>query len=264
MPGSPWLFRLAIGVLALSWPIAGHAGEVITYTYDALGRLVTVQSSGDVNNGQTTSTAYDPAGNRTNRTVTGVGGALAQLSIGNASATEGSALIFTVTRSGVTTSAVSASYATSNGTAVAGSDYTAASGTVSFSAGQTSKTITVNTINDSTFEPTETMTVTLSNPSGGATITSATGTGTILDDDDTVIQLTGNNLAVLPAHQPTYSCNFQSIPHTGVMWGFCWLNSNNHIVYDFENGTTYELDPGYSVTPIRRLNVLSSYYGTSD
>jgi len=58
-------------------------------------------------------------------------------------------------------------------------------GTVSFAAGETSKTITVNVAGDSTVEPTENFTVTLSNPSAGTTIGTATATATILNDDST-------------------------------------------------------------------------------
>ena len=46
------------------------ATETITYTYDALGRLVSVTRSGTVNNGASASYSYDPANNRTNVTTT--------------------------------------------------------------------------------------------------------------------------------------------------------------------------------------------------
>jgi hypothetical protein len=52
---------------------AAQASETTTYSYDALGRLVSAASSGSVNNGQATSIAYDPAGNRSTYAVTGVG-----------------------------------------------------------------------------------------------------------------------------------------------------------------------------------------------
>jgi hypothetical protein len=58
-------------------------------------------------------------------------------------------------------------------------------GTVSFAAGEATKTITVNVAGDSTVEPGENFTVALSNPSAGTTIGTATATGTILNDDST-------------------------------------------------------------------------------
>lgn len=57
------------------------------------------------------------------------------------------------------------------------------SGTLTFADGETTKNITVNVSGDATPEPQETFTVTLSNASGGATITQATATGAIADDD---------------------------------------------------------------------------------
>ncbi|WEK46398.1 MAG: Calx-beta domain-containing protein [Candidatus Andeanibacterium colombiense] len=173
----------AIGFfVAASLPSSLLASETITYTYDARGQVVGVDRSGTVNNGQSVDITYDKAGNRTNYTATGAS-TTADLSIGNATATEGGDLVFTVTRSGVTSIAASASYATADVTALAGSDYTAASGTVSFASGETSKTITVATTDDAAIESAETMTVTLSGASGGAAIASATGTGTITDND---------------------------------------------------------------------------------
>lgn len=50
---------------------AAAASELITYSYDARGRLVRAQSSGTVNNNVATNYSYDKADNRTNRTVTG-------------------------------------------------------------------------------------------------------------------------------------------------------------------------------------------------
>ena len=57
------------------------------------------------------------------------------------------------------------SYATSAGTATAGSDYTTTSGTLTIAAGETSGTINVPVTNDTDAESLETFTVTLSNPS---------------------------------------------------------------------------------------------------
>jgi hypothetical protein len=80
-------------------------------------------------------------------------------------------------------------YSTSDGTANAATDYTFQGGTLSFSAGQTARTITVPVLGDTTTEPNETFNVNLSGAAcGGAgctipTITDATGLGTIVNDD---------------------------------------------------------------------------------
>jgi glucose/arabinose dehydrogenase len=86
-------------------------------------------------------------------------------------------------RIGSTSGIASVSYATSNGTATAGSDYAARSGTVSFAAGETTKTITVPITNDTTPERNETFAVTLSNPVGATLGSKNRITQTINDDD---------------------------------------------------------------------------------
>ena len=79
-------------------------------------------------------------------------------------------------------------YATSDGTgerpATAGEDYTATSGTLTFEAGETSKTISVPVLDDSYDEGQETMLLTLSNPQGNhAWLADATAIGTIENSD---------------------------------------------------------------------------------
>ncbi|MBW3077612.1 Calx-beta domain-containing protein, partial [Prochlorococcus marinus] len=89
---------------------------------------------------------------------------------------------FTVTLSGTSTVDATVAYATSNGTATAGSDYTATSGTLTISAGATSGTFNVPVLADTLDEINETATITLSNASN-ATISDSTATLTITDDD---------------------------------------------------------------------------------
>ena len=89
---------------------------------------------------------------------------------------------FTVTLSAASTEAITIAYATGNGTATAGSDYTSTSGTLTFAPGETSKTITVPVIGDRLAEPNETFVVNLSDPNN-ATIADGQGVGTILDDE---------------------------------------------------------------------------------
>ena len=110
------------------------------------------------------------------------------LTIADASVAEGNAgasatMTFTVTLTPAATLPVTVDWQTADGTATAGTDYTAANGTLTFNTGDETKTVTVTVTGDDTDEPNETLTVTLSNESG-ATLADATGTGTITDDDD--------------------------------------------------------------------------------
>lgn len=89
---------------------------------------------------------------------------------------------FVVTLAQPSTSPVTVTYATSSGSATAGSDFVGATGTLTFAPGETSKTITVVVLGDTATEANETFTVLLSNPVG-ATVVDGTGTGTITDDE---------------------------------------------------------------------------------
>ncbi len=112
------------------------------------------------------------------------------LAIADASAAEGEAITFTVTRSGATGAAASVQWATaadaSEGAtqATAGTDYTAVTTarTLSFAKGDTTKTLTVATTEDTLDEPVETFLVRLTGATG-ATVGDAEATGTITDDD---------------------------------------------------------------------------------
>ena len=93
-------------------------------------------------------------------------------------------LIVTVTRTGGTASGVGVTYATSDGTATAGADYTATSGILTFAANQTTKTFTILVTNDTAVEGNETINLTLSNPTGGAALGAQnTAELTITDND---------------------------------------------------------------------------------
>jgi len=95
----------------------------------------------------------------------------------------GSATI-TVQRTGLTARTVAVDYATSSGTATEGSDYVAASGTLTFGPGETSKSFAVPIVNDSEVEGNETINLTLSNPTRGATLgTTSTAVLTIANND---------------------------------------------------------------------------------
>ena len=106
-----------------------------------------------------------------------------ELWIGDAAVEEGGTAEFEVTLSPAGSETVTVDFQTVDGTAAAGSDYTTKTGTLTFAAGQTTKTIMVSTVEDDVQEETEAFTVTLSNPTG-ATLADDSGTGTITDDDD--------------------------------------------------------------------------------
>ena len=94
------------------------------------------------------------------------------------------AVDFTVTLSRAAAETVTLEYATSDGTAVAGEDYTAAAGTLSFSPGRTTQTVSVAVLDDPHDEGSETFTLVLSNPSGNhAWLSAARATGTISNSD---------------------------------------------------------------------------------
>ncbi len=117
-------------------------------------------------------------------TITDNDGGQPSLSINDTSVTEGQTATFTVTLSPAATAQVTVNYATANGTAGL-TDYSTASGTLTYPAGTTTRTIAVATINDTAVEQTETFLVNL-NAATGATISDGQGVGSILDNDAAV------------------------------------------------------------------------------
>jgi hypothetical protein len=104
------------------------------------------------------------------------------LSIDDVTVKEGGAATFTVTLPKASSAAVTFTFATVDGTADAGSDYTSTSNNKTIPAGSTSTTITVTTLQDTVKESSETFRVLLSNVLG-ATVADGDGRGTITDDD---------------------------------------------------------------------------------
>jgi PKD repeat protein len=108
------------------------------------------------------------------------------VSIGDVTVSEGnttSSVSFVVTLSGPASTNQSVSFATSDGDAIAGSDYVSSAGVVTFLAGEIQKTVTVTILGDTTQELNETFLVTLSAPSTGMELGDAVAVGTILNDD---------------------------------------------------------------------------------
>lgn len=168
------LASTAIFLVFYTDPVSAQSSTE-TYTYDPLGRLIVVETSGGQNDDETHSICYDDAGNRTEYKSTSDG---------------------------------SASTCTGGG-------------------------------------------------SGGGTPPPPPPP----PPPPSVIQITDNNLTVLPAHQSTYSCFSGNL--FGTWYGFCSLTANNIQVYNsFIIPPTSPTDPGYSMTVSHRLDVTSAAYGT--
>lgn len=99
--------------------------------------------------------------------------------------TEGEEITVTLTRTGDLSTATSVDYTLVSDSADA-SDYTAVSGTIEFDVGESTQTITVQTIEDTITESAETFTIVLSNPIGDATLGTTTETSISISDDDSI------------------------------------------------------------------------------
>jgi ribosomal protein L35AE/L33A len=135
--------------------------------------------------------------------------AVPALSVNDVSVVEGNsgtvAAVFTVSLSAPSPLAVTVDYATADGTAAAGSDYTAKSGTLTFAAGVTTQTVSVLVTGDTVAEAAETFTLTLSHASG-ATVARAQGVGTIVDDDGRSISI--NDVSITEGNSGTANATF--------------------------------------------------------
>ncbi|HYV10130.1 MAG TPA: Calx-beta domain-containing protein [Pyrinomonadaceae bacterium] len=100
-----------------------------------------------------------------------------------------------VSRTGDVSGSISVNFATSDGTATAGSDYTATSGTLNFGPGELSKDISIPILSDLLFENgNETFNVNLSSPTGGAVIATSSTTVIIQDDDPKPVVIVGGSV----------------------------------------------------------------------
>jgi chitinase len=160
------------GTLSLAIPV-----PIVGDTMDEPNETVVVNlgtvSGATVSDGQATGTILDndPA---------------PTLSVNNVSVNEStffsSTATFTVTLSGASSQQVTVNFATANGTATAGSDYTARTGTLTFAPGTTTQTVQVTITGDFSDEPSETFFLNL-NGATVVTIADNQGLGTIVDND---------------------------------------------------------------------------------
>jgi hypothetical protein len=107
---------------------------------------------------------------------------------------------FTVTKTGATEQTVMVHYATADSTAIQPADYASASGDLTFLAGDTTKTFSVDVVGDTAVEANEAFFVNLSVPVI-ATISDAQGVGTITNDDTVVPPATCPGYAADPRNQ---------------------------------------------------------------
>ncbi len=189
---------------------SGLAQTTETYEYDALGRLVKVDESAS---GDTAQYTYDAAGNRTQVSLSLANPA--SFSVDDITVTEGVGVTFTVTKTGATTLSHDVSYATADSSALAGSDYTAKTGTLTFAANETTKTASILTTDDSTNENVESFFINLTSPTNGAVIGDAQGVGT-LNDNDPGPSFSVNNVTVTEGGTVTFTvtkAGSTALPH---------------------------------------------------
>jgi subtilisin family serine protease len=127
------------------------------------------------------------------------GGSLPSLSVSDVSVVEGNSpstqtAVFSVTLSAASADTVTVNFATANGSATSGSDYDAASGTLTFLPGVLTQTISVTVNGDDNFEGNENYVVNLSG-AANATINDSQGAGTIVDDDLPTVSIDDVTLA---------------------------------------------------------------------
>jgi len=197
------------------------SGTSIARTSGPPGATWVVSSSptpGAVNGGQTL-----PSGGTA---VPGI--AVSDVSVNEAAGT----MTFTVTRTNVAAGAFTVDYETANGTATAGSDYAATSGTLSFTDNQVQAQVTVTINDDGTPELDETLFLNLSNATGGATIADNQGVGTILNDDGTPIQVSINDVSIVEGNSGTSLLTF-TVTRTGGTGAF-------DVNFNTQNGSAVE------------------------
>ena len=188
---------------------------VVTVTTNAAGNAA-FSTSVNAQAGQfITATATDASGDTSEFSqclqviVPGSSGAL-QFSAGAYTVNEnGGQATITITRTGGSSGAVSVQYATSNGTALSGSDYTSASGTLNWANGDAaSKTFVVPIINDSRNEANESIDLSLTNPAGGAALGGPSSAVLTIIDDDPVPSLSISDVSKAEGNNGTTTLNF--------------------------------------------------------
>src|SRR6185312_5837100 len=162
----------------------------ITFTADQTQALITVTVTNDAifENNETFTIDLSNAVNGTITDNQGLGtitdnADLPTIAVNDVTVSESDgALIFTITKTGSTLQTATLHYTTNDGSATGSNDFTADSGNITFTAGQTLAYVTIAITNDVNFEGTETFTLDLSAPVN-ATISDNQAIGTITNDD---------------------------------------------------------------------------------
>ena len=141
--------------------------------------------------------------------------------------TEGSTLLMTIDRAGTTQGSVTVDYTTISGSAIAGSDFTAQSGTFVFADGEARRTISVPVALDGTADSGETFTLQLSNPSSRAVLGNATASVTIEENAGSF----GFDVAAMAINETAGTATF-TVNRTG------GLNGATSVNYSTQDVTT--------------------------
>lgn len=161
----------------LSNPTAGASlGTPSSITVNLLDTLGVNPSS--------SSSSSSSSGNSSSSSSTSSNGVMLEFSANAYAVSEDRGSInITVVRTGSTSAAAGVNYATSNGSATSGVEYSPSNGTLSFAAGETSKTFSVSVVNRGSIDGNKTVKLILSNPTGGSLGHNANATLTVLDKD---------------------------------------------------------------------------------
>ncbi|WP_228281184.1 Calx-beta domain-containing protein, partial [Malaciobacter pacificus] len=169
----------------VTW-VEATEGRVPAGETEILARVKTTQDDTDEPVEEFTLTVDVTSDNTTNVSSTGTASiidndGIPQIVISDSSVNEeDGVLTFTISLSNPSSETITVDYVTADGTALAGSDYVSDSNTVTFLAGETSKTISISVLDDSIYENPESMYVNLSNVVN-AEIADSQGEGRIYD-----------------------------------------------------------------------------------
>lgn len=196
--------RYYVGSTDAATDASGNATFLATGIALTTGQIITATATQKDQFGNLLSTSeFSPC-----QTVSQPPGNLA-LSAANYAVNESSnTATITVNRTNGTIGIIGVSYSTSDGTGVAGQDYTATNGTLTFQTGETTKSFTIPITDDQSDEPSETVNIALSNPTGGAAIVAPSSAVLTINDNDAPPQISANTISLAEGNEGTTAFNF--------------------------------------------------------